>query len=70
MIWIQQVNIYLILGSLNPGFVQTMKRMVEYIHGNPVRRGLCDSVDGWEWSSCRDYLGLREELIALDRSLW
>lgn len=27
----------------------------EYLHGNPVRRGLCVSPDEWKWSSWRHY---------------
>jgi REP element-mobilizing transposase RayT len=27
----------------------------EYIHNNPVRRGLCATVDQWRWSSWRHY---------------
>jgi putative transposase len=26
-----------------------------YIHRNPVRRGLCERPEGWEWSSFRQY---------------
>ena len=28
---------------------------LEYIHANPVRRGLCDRVDQWKWSSWHHY---------------
>jgi putative transposase len=28
---------------------------LRYIHRNPVKRGLCDSPEGWEWSSFRQY---------------
>ncbi len=28
---------------------------VEYIHNNPVRRGLCNSPDEWKWSSWKYY---------------
>jgi len=31
--------------------------VVEYLHGNPVRRGLCASPDEWRWSSWRRYHG-------------
>ena len=30
-----------------------------YIHQNPVKAGLCDKMEDWEYSSFRDYLGLR-----------
>jgi len=26
-------------------------RMIEYIHANPVRRGLVENPDDWKWSS-------------------
>lgn len=29
---------------------------IEYIHMNPVRRGLCERVIDWRWSSARYYL--------------
>jgi putative transposase len=28
---------------------------LRYIHRNPVRRGLCERPEQWEWSSCRHY---------------
>jgi putative transposase len=28
---------------------------LRYIHRNPVKRGLCEFPDDWEWSSFRDY---------------
>ncbi len=32
-----------------------IQKAVEYIHGNPVRRGLVERAEGWEWSSAREY---------------
>jgi putative transposase len=29
---------------------------IDYIHLNPVRRGLCKKIDDWKWSSARWYL--------------
>jgi putative transposase len=29
---------------------------MDYIHYNPVRRGLCTRIDAWRWSSARHYL--------------
>src|SRR5262245_47778737 len=34
-------------------------QQVEYLHNNPVRRGLCLRPEDWYWSSAADYLGLR-----------
>jgi putative transposase len=31
---------------------------VEYIHLNPVRRGLVEQPEQWRWSSSREYAGL------------
>ncbi len=31
---------------------------IEYIHANPIRRGLCDKAQEWQWSSAGDYLGI------------
>jgi putative transposase len=38
-----------------------------YIHGNPVRRGLCARAEDWPWSSAADYAGLRQGPLMLDR---
>jgi putative transposase len=32
----------------------------DYVHANPVRRGLCKSPEAWLWSSAADYAQLRE----------
>jgi putative transposase len=34
-----------------------------YIHQNPVKAGLCNKLEDWEFSSFRDYLGLRTDTI-------
>jgi len=34
---------------------RTLQAAIEYIHDNPVRRGLCESPDGWKWSSWSAY---------------
>ena len=39
---------------------------VEYIHNNPVRRGLCETPRDWPWSSARDYHGTGDGPITLD----
>jgi len=44
----------------------TMAQMVEYIHANPVRRGLAASAEDWAWSSARWYAGLRPVPIEMD----
>jgi len=44
----------------------TLRSMVEYLHGNPVRRELVAKAEDWEWSSARWYAGMRPVPIAMD----
>ena len=44
----------------------TLRSMIEYLHANPVRRGLVAKVENWEWSSARWYAGMRPAPIAID----
>jgi hypothetical protein len=37
----------------------TLRSMIEYLHANPVRRGLVAKAEDWEWSSARWYAGMR-----------
>ncbi len=46
---------------------QTLRKMVEYIHNNPVRRGIAEYAEEWEWSSAQDWLNGKEGHIAIDR---
>ena len=39
----------------NIASIKTLGPAIEYVHSNPVRRGLCDSPGQWKWSSWRDY---------------
>ncbi len=34
-----------------------MRNHIEYIHFNPVKRGLVERGADWKWSSARDYAG-------------
>jgi REP element-mobilizing transposase RayT len=43
-----------------------MTQKVEYIHGNPVKRGYVDRAEHWRWSSARDYCG-QEGLLPVFR---
>jgi putative transposase len=45
----------------------TLAQLVEYIHANPVRRGLCAHPEDWWWSSAADYLELRAGPLRIDR---
>lgn len=43
-----------------------LRAMIEYIHANPVRRGLVARAEDWEWSSARWFAGIRPVRIELD----
>mgnify|MGYP001765422319 CR=1 FL=1 len=36
---------------------KTLRSVVEYIHANPVRRGLVEYPEEWRWSSALDWSG-------------
>ena len=40
---------------------ETILASIEYIHMNPVRRGLCQRAIDWRWSSARFYLNDRKQ---------
>lgn len=40
---------------------------IDYVHSNPVRRGLVESASEWRWSSCRAWETGVQEPIAIDR---
>ena len=48
---------------------RTLIAAIEYIHANPVRRGLCERPEDWEWSSARWHAGMRPAWIEMDPSL-
>jgi putative transposase len=33
----------------------TLRKMIDYVHLNPVRRGLVERAEDWQWSSARYY---------------
>src|SRR5262249_2061581 len=45
----------------------TLMVMVEYVHRNPVRRGLVERPEDWRWSSAAWYLGAGESPLVPDR---
>lgn len=49
--------------------LETLQSMIEYIHLNPVRRGLVQQAIDWEWSSARWYAGLSPTLLEMDRTI-
>ncbi len=40
---------------------KTLEATADYIHENPVRRGLVDKATDWSWSSARWYAGVCDE---------
>ncbi|MCA8997100.1 MAG: hypothetical protein KDA80_08940, partial [Planctomycetaceae bacterium] len=42
----------------NLNTAKTITHSIDYIHENPVRRGLCRMPIDWKWSSARYYLGV------------
>jgi len=51
---------------------KTLLSMIDYIHMNPVRRGLVDRAVDWPWSSAAELEGVGESFVELDRipSTW
>ena len=45
----------------------TLLRMIDYIHMNPVRRGLVERAEDWRWSMAAWFLAGGETPIAVDR---
>jgi putative transposase len=44
----------------------SLPQIIEYMHNNPVRRGLVSSPLEWEWSSARFWTGLRPIRLELN----
>ena len=49
--------------------LKTLQKMIDYIHMNPVRRGLVERPEDWLWSSARWYAGIRPVPIAIDATI-
>lgn len=47
--------------------LKTAFAMGDYIHNNPVRRGLTTAAEDWCWSSARSWAGLDEGPLRVDR---
>src|SRR6516225_272201 len=45
----------------------TAHHQAEYMHRNPVRRGLCARPEDWWWSSAAEYAGLGAGPLRIDR---
>ena len=49
--------------------LETVYKAIEYIHNNPVRRGLVAHPTDWLWSSARDWAGKGHPYISVDLTL-
>jgi putative transposase len=45
---------------------KTLMAEIEYVHMNPVRRGLVNRADDWKWSSAGFFMGKRKDLLLPD----
>jgi putative transposase len=46
-----------------------LRAMIDYIHANPVRRGLVVRAEDWQWSSASWYAGLRPVKLEMDETV-
>jgi putative transposase len=80
--WLERLTIQRADGSVSRQFWQvgggfdsnlieteTLMRTIDYFHLNPVRRGMVDRPEEWEWSSARWYAGLRPVPLEMDSTL-
>ena len=44
-------------------------QIIEYIHNNPVRRGLVARAEDWLWSSAAEWAGKVDVILRIDRTL-
>jgi len=49
--------------------VATAYQIIEYIHNNPVRRGLVARAEDWPWSSAAEWAGKEDVILKIDRTL-
>jgi putative transposase len=47
----------------------TIRHVIDYIHGNPIRRGLVNQADDWPWSSAGFYSGRQPVKLDIDTTL-
>ena len=48
---------------------EALRAVIDYLHANPVRRGLVASAEDWEWSSARWYAGLQPVKLEMDQGV-
>src|SRR5262249_25630245 len=49
--------------------IATLRAIIDYIHANPVRRGLVTRAEDWEWSSARWYAAWHPVRLAMDQQV-
>jgi putative transposase len=49
--------------------VASLYQIIEYIHNNPVRRGLVARPEDWPWSSAAEWAGKEDVVLKIDRTL-
>ena len=49
--------------------VATIHKEIDYIHNNPVRRGLCQAPEDWRYSSAAFWAGRKHVPLVMDDSL-
>lgn len=45
---------------------KTLRSVVDYLHANPVRRGLCNAATDWPWSSARRLEDTHDVILQMD----
>ncbi|MCX6827078.1 MAG: transposase [candidate division Zixibacteria bacterium] len=45
---------------------EAIKSSIDYIHNNPVKRGLVSAPGDWQWSSYKDWAGIGTGLMPID----
>jgi putative transposase len=58
-------------GGYDRNFMEplTVRRVIDYIHGNPVRRELVHRPENWAWSSAGYYAGQGPVKLDIDTTL-
>ena len=55
--------------SSKPAVHRKKVHHIEYLHDNPVRRGLVSRAVDWPWSSARAWAGYEDALVSIDRTI-
>jgi hypothetical protein len=61
--------LFLLLGLAMPAGLNSRgkkREKLNYMHANPVKRGLVNHPRDWAWSSCAYYFGGEKPLLPMD----